>query len=314
MKSNFNAKSGKTTVGVLQTKAPEVYISDEAMIKMKHYIDLNDDEVGWLGTAVKNKDGYYIEDVLLFEQEVHSTTTELTPEGLGEFGEKLLQRDDGVEIWNKIRLWGHSHVNMTVSASGQDDEQMEVFSDNGHDWFIRIIANKKGDMQVDVYDFVTGIIYYNVTFYHLMGKRESEITSEIKKLEEELETLRSTKVDAYEKVIKKEIKQKVSKIVYKSNFKKVDTKKYGMGASHYSSAYGFNGYDEKELYETFELDEILEYLTFGDYEEISQMDDLEDVEDYLEVLFGSYQIDTNDLQPIVDFAKKQIVKGVNKPC
>src|SRR5690606_11009605 len=108
--------------------------------KMFIYVDECNDEIGWLGTA-KIMEGnehniVFIDDVFLFDQEVHATTTEITPEGLTEFANELIEMGDkGIEIWNNIKVWGHSHVNLGVSPSGQDDKQMKTFRDGGHDWF-----------------------------------------------------------------------------------------------------------------------------------------------------------------------------------
>ena len=168
----FKKSSTKLSVEVLEKCAPVIIIEKNALAKMKVYIDECADEIGWLGTATKEEGFYHITDVFLFEQEVHSTTTEITPEGLGDFGEKLLQQENGMEIWNSMKVWGHSHVNMSVSPSGQDNSQMEVFADNGHDFSIRIIGNKKGDMAVDLYDYETGVIYKNIMWYP--NKPESE--------------------------------------------------------------------------------------------------------------------------------------------
>ena len=61
---------------------PKVYINNNAMNKMQEYIRQCDNEIGWLGCAEKIDGAYHITDVFLFEQEVHSTTTEITTEGL----------------------------------------------------------------------------------------------------------------------------------------------------------------------------------------------------------------------------------------
>ena len=146
-------------VKLIKGYMPELYIYNDAMNKMEEYIRQSDLEIGWLGCATKEDGNYYIEDVFLFKQEVHSTTTEITTEGLNEFAMDLLYEENGVEIWNNMKVWGHSHVNMPTSPSGQDDKQIEVFAENAEDFFIRIIANKSGDFRIDLYDFTTGVIY-----------------------------------------------------------------------------------------------------------------------------------------------------------
>ena len=80
--SFFNVSTTKTTVDVLQACVPEVIISKEALIKIKLFIQGCNEEIGWLGTAHQEKNTIYITDVMLFEQNVHSTTTEITADGL----------------------------------------------------------------------------------------------------------------------------------------------------------------------------------------------------------------------------------------
>ena len=217
----FKKADTKLSIEVLEKCAPITIIEKDALAKMKVYVDECDDEIGWLGTANKEEGFFHITDVMLFEQEVHSTTTEITPEGLSEFGEKLLQQENGMDIWNSMKVWGHSHVNMSVSPSGQDNNQMEVFADNGHDFSIRIIANKKGDMALDLYDYETGVIYKNIQWYASKTETEISIQEEINKLEDRIESLYlfleevdDKRINEIEENIKSEMKLKVSKKTY----------------------------------------------------------------------------------------------------
>jgi len=185
----FTKSNTKTTIEALERCVPIVIIDKKALAKMKIYVEENSEEVGWLGMASKEDGFYYISDVMLFDQDVHATTTEITPEGLSEFGMKVLEQEDGMDIWNSIRLWGHSHVNMPTSPSGQDNSQMEVFADNGHDFFIRIIANKKSDLALDLYEYTTGVIYKNIVWYKSQTEQEIQINKEIKEMENRIEQL-----------------------------------------------------------------------------------------------------------------------------
>ena len=186
---------------------PQVYITPLAYAKMTHLVRIVDKEVGWLGTAYKNNElnCIIIHDILLFHQEVNSVTCEITPEGLAEFAEELLQEDDGVETWNSIKLWGHSHVNMGVNPSAQDDDQMKVFADH-NDWFLRIIANKSGELKIDLFDYTTNVKFTNISWDLFL--EEMYNTQSI--MEEE---------------IKEKVKEKKAKHVtnYYSNYKKVKT-------------------------------------------------------------------------------------------
>lgn len=203
----------ETKVQVINTKIPRIGISSSALVKMFIYVNECSDEVGWLGTVEKlNNQHYVITDVYLFEQDVHATTTEITPEGLSEFAEELLQQPNGMEVWNNIKMWGHSHVNMGVTPSGQDDKQMKEFADVGHEWFIRLIANKKGDMKLDFFHYQMGITFIDVPWEELASDEENNIQEEIYRLQEALELAKENRVQLLSEPIKEEMKAKVRKM------------------------------------------------------------------------------------------------------
>lgn len=177
-----------TPVAKVMYKPPIVEIGPTALEKMNYIIELNDKEVGWLGTVKLENGVLRVMDVFLFDQQVHATTCELTPAGLADFGTKLLEREDGVEVFNAIRLWGHSHVNMATSASGQDDSQMALFKEsvkNTEDnWFLRCIGNKSGRIQFTFYDYAHQIIVEDMQWSlpYPAGNEElkAEIDAEVK--------------------------------------------------------------------------------------------------------------------------------------
>lgn len=162
----------------------ELYILPEARNKMELYCDLSEGEIGWLAFVEKFDDqGFLITDCALLKQEVHSTTTEITAEGLLEFWNAVAP-----EKHNQIKLWGHSHVNMSVNPSGQDDAQMDYFKD-GNPWFIRLITNKKREYYIDIYDYANGIKVhmdqadlktYNPSAAELRKSIEAEIKEKVK--------------------------------------------------------------------------------------------------------------------------------------
>ena len=207
----FKQRSNPKTDVKIIFDMPTVYIKPTAYAKMAHLVDLVDKEVGWLGTAYKTENNgvIVIEDVILFHQEVNSTTCEITPEGLSEFAEELLQLESGLEKWNNIKLWGHSHVNMGVSPSTQDDKQMEVFADH-NEWFLRIIANKSGELKVDLFDYKANISYldlpWEIFLPELFDTREF-IQEEIKE---------KVKEKSYTIYTKKKEKEKEEKETYKN--------------------------------------------------------------------------------------------------
>lgn len=139
------------TVSFLDTRY-DLYILPEARSKMELYCDLSEGEIGWLAFVEKFEGvGFLITDCVLLKQEVHSATTEIDPAALLDFWNAT-----PVENQCKIKMWGHSHVNMSVTPSAQDNDQMEYFKD-GNPWFIRLITNKKREYHIDIYDYEHGI-------------------------------------------------------------------------------------------------------------------------------------------------------------
>ena len=130
---------------------PKVLISKLAHNKMWHFVDLAGEEVSWLGTAIQQGCNFLIQDVFLLKQEVSGAQTTITEDGLAEFGQEILKQPEGVDIYNSIRFWGHSHVCMGTSPSPQDDSQMDIFENSGHPFFIRGILNKSGRIEFTIY-------------------------------------------------------------------------------------------------------------------------------------------------------------------
>lgn len=241
----FNVNDKQTTTTFLDILTPEIYISNKALAQMKAYTDNCSDEIGWLGTAVRtSKTEYVIEEMFLFKQEVHSTTTEINPEGLQEFAEELLQQENGMDVWNNIKVWGHSHVNMDTFASGQDDAQMNVFSKIGHDWFIRIITNKKGSLKLDLYNYETGVVFKNLDWQILYSEEEQDIMNQINELYAKLDNIESARLAEVQPAIQHEIKTKVTKKTY---YQAAYTKPYVYDYSGYT--YG-DTTNEKKTYST----------------------------------------------------------------
>ena len=299
-------------VKLMDRFAPKISINLNAMNKMKEYVRQSDLEIGWLGTSRRVGNVFYIDDVFLFRQEVHATTTEITTEGLNEFAMDLLYEENGVEIWNNMKVWGHSHVNMPTSPSGQDDKQIEVFAENAEDFFIRIIANKSGDFRIDLYDFTTGVIYEKLP-YEINYGADTEIIESLYRKIAEIEEMICARIDPSEELInsiKSEIGDKVTKKIYNTNKNNVSTSSSWW--SDYTDYSGYGNYSKKnektsvkeeenkvlEIFDSLEPEDIFEcmfYINSG----MSVMDYLgvflkKDEEIDLEILIESYCKDNED--------------------
>lgn len=163
---NINLKySGANRLEILQHKIPRVVMDLEAYKKMLYIVNLSNKEIGWLGLVEKQQGNVLkIKDVYLFRQQVGATTCEITPEGIEEVVIDLLQSENGEELIENLKLWGHSHVNMATCPSSQDIRQLNSFEQNGNEWFLGVIVNKSGDFNFTYADYVTGIKINNLSW------------------------------------------------------------------------------------------------------------------------------------------------------
>ncbi len=140
------------------TNIPRILITRQAYEDMYILVDEVNKEVGWIGTVERAGSDFLIKEIFLLEQETHVATCEITADGLAEWAQEIMaSRPDGMEVVNSLRFWGHSHVNMGTSPSGQDESQMTVFVENGCNYFIRGILNKQGRMEFTLFLYDVGI-------------------------------------------------------------------------------------------------------------------------------------------------------------
>lgn len=307
-----------TKVEVVKELVPTIFIDSEAITKMGLYVEECEDEIGWLGTVSQHGRNFLIEDVFLFEQDVHATTTEITPEGLTEFAEELLAKEDGMEVWNKLKMWGHSHVNMGLTPSGQDDSQMETFKEGGHDWFIRLIANKKGELKIDIYDYKAGVAYLDMPWCVNPSAEERKIEEHIEELYALLDELQGKRVENYKEDIKVEMKAKVRKKVSKlgtvySTYSKTNNTQVRHNAYVNNSTYqqawaGYGGWDD-EVYDEFDItsdDDVLDFFVEDDLLILSTATDLHQLEELISHINGGYNqgFTMNEMEIILRVALK----------
>lgn len=170
---------------------PRIFTTIKAMHKMRYYIDKTKDEIGWLGYVTKiSNNEYLIEDVFLLKQKVHAATTEIDPEALATMATELIkQGQEGIEKYNSIRVWGHSHVNMGTGASSQDDNQMKEFATS--DYYIRLIGNKQGEWNVCFYDYTNNILWsgLQLELWYEVDITNEELDKEIQDNVSKIETI-----------------------------------------------------------------------------------------------------------------------------
>jgi len=135
------------------SQAPVVLYTPVAWFKIQKAIMMCPDEVGWLGLVEENEEEreYLVTDIFVPSQVVSGTETDIAEDAMSELACTL-------ESPEKLRYWGHSHVNMGVGPSVQDEEQTAEYLEHV-DYFIRGIYNKKGASKVDVFDMKNEVQY-----------------------------------------------------------------------------------------------------------------------------------------------------------
>ena len=115
------------------------------------------DEVAWHGTAARvSKNEFIINDIFVYPQEVTGSTVSTDQEGYTKW---LYEFDD--DVFNVIRMQGHSHVNMGVSPSGVDSGHREQILGQLDDdmFYIFMIWNKRLEIHTLIYDMENNILY-----------------------------------------------------------------------------------------------------------------------------------------------------------
>lgn len=197
-------------VELMNEKNYTIYVSKLAYDKMRAYTEICTMEIGWFGYVKKldNGGGYLITDVYLLKQEVHSTTTEINPEAELEHFSTMTE-----EQINTNRLWGHSHVNMAPSPSGQDDNQAKEHLKGVDDFYIRLITNKENKYNITIYDKIANLVVNTdtiITYDPSLIELRQSITKEInEKVKEKKYVYQSTK-EEYPKSLPVKVEDKTN--------------------------------------------------------------------------------------------------------
>lgn len=147
------------SIGNINRKA-NVLFTDLAWVKMQTLIREFDKEIAWHGIAFRGddetKDDYIIKDILVYPQEVTAATVNTDQE---KYQTWLFEHDD--DVFNNIRMQGHSHVNMGTTPSSVDsslyDRILEQLDDDM--FYIFMIWNKRGDKTIKIYDMAKNVLF-----------------------------------------------------------------------------------------------------------------------------------------------------------
>lgn len=273
----------------------EINVSELAYKQMNSIIKNSSEEVGWLLVVDRVDNEFNIEECIILEQEVNGVTCELSQQALNDLAMELLTTGQD-ELYSRIGGWCHSHVNMPILPSAQDNEQMKYFSENNN-WFIRGIGNKKGELKFDLFDYETGMIYEDVKW---SLKREESIQKRIDLLRRELNALENMEDKEVDDAIKEELKKKVSKKVvsYNSNYGcKAYTKPKNVVSTNKTNESIYNLFDYNELLELYEsgTNKFTETMLSYGFEEEEINSVYQDIKYDYELYYGAYGNDYGDL-------------------
>ncbi len=160
--SNSNERINTPLRRVGETiERPRVFYTPKVWRMLWFIIDTCKQEVGWLGFVKKVGHNYVIYDLIIPKQTVTGTETDIDKEQMASALFELIRENKRPE---DILYWGHSHVNMGVNPSGQDEKQIdELLQDSQYaNMYIRGIYNKKHESRVDVYDIANNTVFQNV--------------------------------------------------------------------------------------------------------------------------------------------------------
>ena len=139
-----------------------VYFTTEAWVKMVALVHNFSEEVSWNGLVRRNgKDepqGYIIYDIIVFPQEVTGSAVNTDQE---KYQMWLMSLED--DVFNNVRMLGHSHVNMSVNPSSVDTTLQEKILGQLEDdmFYIFMIINKRFESHTVIYDLQKNMLYEN---------------------------------------------------------------------------------------------------------------------------------------------------------
>jgi hypothetical protein len=180
---DFTASTTTPTVTSLTRKTkptpPRVFYTQEVAAMIQYLVEKCTKEVGWLGAVEKIDNDYLIHRIFIPEQTVSGAETDISRDAMAALYMELM--DEGFDTGTLI-YWGHSHVEMGVSPSNQDETQIGEYLET-NPVFIRSIHNKRGAQKVDVFDTEQGFVFQCVSasvHYALNDATKAELDTAIR--------------------------------------------------------------------------------------------------------------------------------------
>ncbi len=153
-------------IGFIEGRFPRLIFSPEAAAKMDSLVSCCSLEISWYATshtvATSRGVDYRIDDVFVAPQICSMGGTEFFEADLYQpfMGADGKISPENLRTISNLHVWGHSHVNMGVQPSAIDERQTDAFIEKISDYFIRLICNKRGDMNAALYLFDRGLVLH----------------------------------------------------------------------------------------------------------------------------------------------------------
>lgn len=171
-------------------KKPRINISRESYDQFRYLVQISKEEVEWRAylseDTWKDSNGNtrytIIGDVVIPLQEVSGASADVTDEN-----EIALLEEEFDKGKNpcQMRVWAHSHVNMSVNPSSTDDENLEDIVMNLKEGLVvRMIMNKKDEIRLDIVDVERQIVWEDQDLT-INWSLDEDRMSAIKKIHEE---------------------------------------------------------------------------------------------------------------------------------
>jgi len=159
---------------------PVIKFTSKAYKWMEALVESHSIEVGFYGVVDRDGDVYTVRDIFYPKHDLATgTTCEISRDGFVDIMKHLMKNDRRDDL-PKLKMWGHSHVNMAVNPSGQDESQALTLAKSNQDYLLRIIANKKGMYGITLFDVEKNLKYSNLPFDIIPSEEEAnEVIEEI---------------------------------------------------------------------------------------------------------------------------------------
>ena len=142
-------------VAVHPAERPKIHFTLAAQAKIDALVFSSDIEIGWHMLMYLDRGTYYVVDIILYPQLATAATVEGDDE---HYAHWIASISD--EEFSMLRGQGHSHVNMSVKPSGVDINFYEKMLTVAKDYYLFMIANKRGETEFIFYDIKKNRMYF----------------------------------------------------------------------------------------------------------------------------------------------------------